>query len=181
MSVIDIDIDVKQLENIVLDLGGTEKQVRQALNSALSKMALWLRGQAVAGLSKELGIKREILRQRRLKIKPIVRSAHGGKVKVFFGLDPISYTYLGIPKKVARGVMVGKYFIEGGFAAKAKNGQIIIFKREGRARLPIKKQSLDVKDKSDTYIEHRLFSGDKFMERLFLIFEHELKWRQSKP
>jgi hypothetical protein len=180
VSLIDVQIDGDELERIVLDLAATEKQVRQALNSTLSKFGKWLRGRAVSGLSKELGVKREILRQRRLKIRPIIKNAAGGHITVFFGLDPISYIYLGTPIKTARGVRIGSHYIEGGFVAKAPNGKLMVFKREGRARLPIKKQSLDVKDKADTFIEDRLLAEAEFFERFFLIFEHELKWRKSQ-
>lgn len=176
---IDIQIDAAGLDRIALDLAATEKEVSRALNSTLSKIGRWLRGRAVSGLSKELGIKREILRQRRLKMRPIIKSAKGGHISIFFGLDPISYVYLGTPVKTARGVQIGKHYIEGGFVAKAPNGKLMVFKREGRTRLPIKKQSLDVKDKADTFIQDSLLVEAEFFERFFLIFEHELKWRRS--
>lgn len=180
MTMIDIDIDAQGLERIAIDLQATELQVRRALASALSKIGRWLRGRAVSGLSKELGIKQQILRQRRLKMRPILRTSNGGRITVFFGLDPISYVYLGTPTKTARGVSVGLFFIEGAFIAKAPNGQTMIFKREGAARLPIKKQSLDIKEKADTFIEDKLLVEAEFFERFFAIFEHELKWRKSQ-
>ncbi|WP_323119985.1 phage tail protein [Burkholderia alba] len=180
MSLVDIQIDAQGLERIAIDLQATERQVRQALASTLSKMGRWLRGRAIAGLSKELGIKRQILQLRRLKMRPVLRGANGSQISIFFGLDPIAYIYLGEPQKTAKGVSVGRFYIEGGFVAKAPNGKKFVFKRKGNARLPIEKQALDIKDKADTFIEDRLLVEPAFFDRFFQIFEHELKWRRSQ-
>jgi hypothetical protein len=53
---IDINIDARQLERVVVDLAATEIEVRRALNSTLRRMASWVRTRSTRGLSAELAI-----------------------------------------------------------------------------------------------------------------------------
>lgn len=178
MSRIDLEIDAQNLQQVVDELSANEAQIKRALNSTLSKMADWLKAKSVKGLSAELKIQQNILR-RRIRRFNMVRNSTGSEIRVFYGLDPISLIYLN-PKKSGRGIKVGTgRFVSGAFIAPAPNAYIgkQVFKRVGKARLPIKKQVADIKDQSDVYIEDELLGTAEFDAQFLKFFEHELKWQ----
>ena len=51
-----------------------------------------------------------------------------------------------------------------------------VFKRVGKARLPIEKQSQVIKAQADAYLEGAEFNSVDFHEQFFKTLEHELKW-----
>ncbi|MFW2125279.1 hypothetical protein ACG94O_20525, partial [Acinetobacter ursingii] len=51
-----------------------------------------------------------------------------------------------------------------------------VFKRVGKARLPIEKQSQAIKAQADAYLEGAEFNSVDFHEQFFKTLEHELKW-----
>jgi hypothetical protein len=175
-GLVNLDIDASGVEQIIIDLAATLPQAEKALGGALRKMAMWLRAQSVKGLSKELKVQQRILR-RRLKLFRVSQRAGSKQITVFYGLDPIAYIYLGTPRKTASGVSVGGFNIPHAFIARGPNGSLQVFKRDGKSRLPIRKQSLDVEKPAESYIEHKLLSSVLFNEQFFKFFEHELQWR----
>lgn len=54
-----------------------------------------------------------------------------------------------------------------------------VFKRTGKARLPIEKQVDVIKAKADSYLEGTEFNSVSFEEQFFKILEHELKWQMK--
>lgn len=175
---IDLEIDAKSLERIATDLVATEAQAQKALNSALGKMAVWLRGRSVKELSPALQIQQKVLR-RRLKTFRLRRSANGSEITVWYGLDPIALVYLQA-KQNKQGVRAyGGRFVKSAFIAKGRNDNRQVFKRRGAARLPLDKQVADIDDKANTYIEDRLLGTAEFEAQFYKIFEHELQWRTS--
>lgn len=173
---IDIEVSTEGLQQIQLDLASTEAQATKALNSTLIKMAAWLRAKSVKGLADHLSIGQKVMR-RRLKSFRLTRLPQGGQITVWYGLDPIALIYLNA-RQNRRGVAaMGGRFVQSGFIAPTKGGGRQVFRRRGRARLPIDKQRADVADKANTYIEDELIGTDEFEARFFTIFERELKWR----
>jgi hypothetical protein len=179
MSILDLEIDQDGLEQAAAAMAATAPQVEKALARTLRKMALWLRARSVRGLSSELKIQQKIVR-RRLKTFKLTRKGENQAVTVWYGLDPIAYIYLGTPKKTPTGVRVGNYDIPGGFVARGANGNMQVFKRVGSARLPLAKQSLDIQDDAQTYIEDRLLGAAEFESQFFTIFDRELRWTSTK-
>jgi hypothetical protein len=173
---LNLEVDSGQLQRLVDDLTATEKQAEKALGSTVTRMATWLRTKSLRGLSAELSIQQKIIR-RRLKQFKVRRSAGSAEITVWYGLDPIAMIYLGA-RKAAGGVRAsGGRFVDGGFIANGRNGSRQVFKRRGRARLPLDKQNADIKDKADTYIEDNLLGSAEFEAQFFKVFERELKWR----
>jgi hypothetical protein len=176
MSLLELEIDQDGLEQTAAAMAATGPDVEKALGRTLRKMALWLRARSVRGLSAELKIQQKIVR-RRLKTFKLTRKGENQAITVWYGLDPIAFIYLGTPKKTATGVRVGNFEIPGGFVARGANGNLQVFKRIGSARLPLAKQSLDVQDDAQTYIEDRLLGAGDFEAQFFTIFDRELRWQ----
>ena len=176
MSLVNLDIDAQSLQGVVLDLAATEQQAEKALNSTLVKMAGWLRSKSVKGLSQKLTIQQKVIR-RRLKSFRLQRRAGGSSITVWYGLDPIALIYLQAKQGRAGVRAYGGRFVQSAFIANGQNGNRQVFKRRGKARLPIDKQRADIEDKANTYIEDDLVGTAEFEARFFKTFEHELQWR----
>lgn len=178
MAIIDLDLDAQGIEQVVRDLQATEGHVRQALNSTLRKMASWMRTRSVRGLSDHLKVQQKVLR-RRLKSFQLRRSADGASITVWYGLNPIALIHLGA-RQHKRGVTAGRHQVPGGFIANGRNGSRQVFKRRGQSRLPIDKQTLDIQDKANTYLEDHVIGDVAFEQQFQKTFEHELRWRMQR-
>ncbi len=176
---IDLQIDTESLRQVALDLAATDAQAKQALNSTLGKMAGWLRSKSVKGLSQHLAVQQKVIR-RRLKSFRLQRRADGSEVTVWYGLDPIALIYLQARQGKDGVKAYGGRFVKSAFIAPGRNDSRQVFKRRGKARLPIDKQRADIEDKSTTYIEDQLLGTSEFEARFFKTFEHELQWRMRK-
>ena len=175
----ELRIDAPALGVIVADLAATEPQVEAALRSTLTKMAAWLRALSIRGLSKELQVGVKVMR-RRLKTFRLRKSADGGSIQVWYGLDPIALIHLRA-RETRTGVTAGKHRRAGAFIAKGKNNNEQVFKRNSKARLPIEKQTLAIQDKAQTWLEDVAIGGAEFERKFLSTFEHELKWRTRTP
>lgn len=175
---IDLELNTQQIEALQLELQATESQLRKALITTLNRLARWLRTQSARGLSRQLDIQQKIIR-RRLKSFRVKQTGGEFNVRVWYGLDPISFIYLN-PRQNKKGVKAKRREIAGGFIADVGNGKRQVFKRKGRARLPIEKQIVEVADDATVFIEDELIGTDEFEAEFFKIFERELKWRTSK-
>ena len=173
---VDLEISEISLNEMVEALGDTPKQVDKAMASALRKMAIWLKAKSIKGLSKELDIQQKVIR-RRLKSFSVTHRKDGSSARVWYGLDPIKLRYLGTPEVIGHGVQVGAFYVEGAFIAKDNQGNMQVFKRKGRARLPIEVQTADINDRAEKWVEDRLLGSDEFTAQFFKLFEHELKWQ----
>lgn len=177
---INLEIDAKSLDRLVVDLDATDEQAKKALNTTLNKMATWLKGKSAKGLSGELGMQQKIIR-RRIKNIGLTRRGNGSEIAVWYGLNPVALIYLQA-RQTKRGVKAsGGRFVDGGFIANGKNSNRQVFKRRGKERLPIDKQRAEVEDKAGAFIENNLLGASEFDARFFQIFEHELKWQTRTP
>lgn len=178
MGLIELDLEAQGVDQVIRDLQATEGQVRLALASTLRKMASWMRTRSVRGLSDHLQVQQKVLR-RRLKSFRLRRSADGASIMVWYGLNPIALVNLGA-RQTRVGVTAGKHQRPGAFIAQTRNGKRHVFKRAGRARLPIKTQVLDIADRAQTYIEDNVAGDVAFEQQFQKTFEHELRWRMQK-
>ncbi|QOE32741.1 hypothetical protein CPT_Mano_008 [Achromobacter phage Mano] len=170
-----LDVNADSLQRIALDIMATEQQAERALRSTLGKMAAWLRVRSLRGLAPHLQVTQKVLR-RRLKSFRLKATPGGGEITVWYGLDPIGLIYLGA-KQTGAGVTAGAHKRKSAFIANGRNGNRQVFKRTGKARLPIEKQTLDVQEKAQTYIEDKLLGTAGFEAQFFKTFEHELQWQ----
>lgn len=172
---IHFDIDWKDLQRIGDELGATPKQVKLALSRALARTASKLRTLSAKGLKNELELKRIRALRKRLKSIKLRKGVMEG-VQLWYGLNdmPVSW-FKGRPRQDARGAWSGKFFHEGAFVGRLKNGELTIFKRKGKARLAIEEQLQTVKDKADIYVEDHVFVQ---VEQIFWpLFTRELQAR----
>lgn len=173
MSLVNLDLDMRGLDALIIELNGTQKQVDRALSSASTKMAAWIRTRSARGLSAHLKLQQKIIR-RRLKSFRAVKTADGYQIKVWYGLDPVALIHMGA-RKTKTGVTASGHKRDGAFIASGKGGRQV-FKRRGSGRLPIEKQTLNIGDTGHEYLE-KMADSAQFTEQFFKFFEHELKWR----
>lgn len=171
----ELRIEAPGLGAVVAELGATEKQVEAALRSTLGKMAAWMRVLSIRGLSKQLQVSAKVMR-RRLKAFKLRKTADGSSVAVWYGLDPIALIHLGA-RQTRAGVTAGKHKRPSAFIARGANESRQVFKRTGKPRLPIEKQTLSIQEKAEAWIEDALIGGPEFERKFMAFFEHELKWR----
>lgn len=178
MSLVHLDIDADQLQRVVGDLAATERQAQQALNSTLPKMAAWLRGKSVKGLAGAVDVPQKIIR-RRLRTFRLTKNAGGSSITVWYGLDAVGMIYLNAKQGRAGVKAYGGRFLKSAFIANGANGNRQVFKRRGKGRLPIDKQTASIAEKAETFIEDRMIGTAEFEARFFQIFERELTWRMQ--
>lgn len=170
-----LDVGTPDFGRLVQDLAATEKQAQRALNSTLRKMAAWLRTRSMRGLSKELELQQRILR-RRLKAAKLRVSGGGSEITVWFGLNPVGLVYLQAKQGSSGVAAAGGRFVKSAFIAKTPGGGSQVFKRMGRARLPVAAQAADVQQPAENYIAHDAL-GAQFDAQFWKTFEHELQWQ----
>lgn len=171
---INFQIDSAQLDRLALDMAATEDEARKALRSTLNKMAAWMRTRSIRGLSESLQIQQKVIR-RRLKAIKFKDTPDGGVAKVWYGENPVALIYLGA-KQTGSGVLAsGGRFVPGAFIPKNKKNQV--FKRVGKARLPIEKEDAKIQKPTDKYLESGIVGSAAFTNQFYTIFERELNWR----
>lgn len=182
---LELDIQPGQLELLAAELDATEAQIQKALASTFTRLARWVRTRATRGLSGDLKVPQKIIRRR---IKFAMRRRRDG-FKIWFGLDPVGLHEMK-PRQTATGVTAGKHKRPGAFLAQGiGGGEPLVFRREGekrimtrgrykgRLRQPIKRESLDIKEGADRFIEDQILNSTEFSEQFWKIFERELSWR----
>lgn len=172
------DIDIKQLDAVVADLGATEKQVKFALSRAAQRTATTLRTMAARSLKNELQLRTINLMRNRMKSLRVGRVQEDGFV-LWFGLNdaPVSW-FKGTPKKSSDGVSFRGTDFKGGFIARSKfKNRRTVFKRSGKDRLPITEQLMPISDKAQVIIEDEIFVQAETI--FWKNFERDLRARVS--
>jgi len=121
-----------------------KREVREAVREAIkSAKDLRIRDYAVSKIATETGLEARVIRAAsRIRV-----GTHRDRLTVWFGLNPIGLNKMR-PKQTKEGVSAGPARVPGGFIVKkiARN----VFVRKGRSRLPIVKQTYDIRDKGET-------------------------------
>ncbi|WP_410542106.1 phage tail protein [Wolbachia endosymbiont (group B) of Dendrolimus pini] len=154
------------------DIRGKEAQIKLVVAKALNKTAIWLKGQAAKEISEEKKIKLTVMRKRLRIFK-----AKAGRLEVLIraNLYDIRVSTIGKIQKTRRGSKVGKHEFIGGFAAVMPKGNSGIFKREGRAALPIKEVKLPLEPEGSRIIKDLV---NYEVEKVFTkFFERELSYK----
>lgn len=176
ISGLHFDIDAEGLQNLILDLAATEKQVKFALSRAAARTATTLRTLAARKMKDDLSLRTIALIRNRLKSVRLRQTNQEGFV-LWFGLNdmPVSW-FKGTPKKEPTGVKFRDKSFEGGFIAKSRfKNRRTVFKRDGEGRLPIKEQLMPISERAKNLIEDEIFgqASDIFMRN----FERDLRAR----
>lgn len=151
------DVDYKQLLNVAEELQASQKQFKAALSRACNRTAATLRKMSGRGLKDELQLRTLAVLRKRLKSIKLKGSQQG--LSLWYGLNdlPVS-SFKGRAKKTADGAEFKGEKFDGGFIGRSTvKGKRTVFKRAGKARLPIVEQLMPIKDKADIFIEDEIF------------------------
>lgn len=153
------DLDGAEISQLIKELGATEKQVSLAFGRALKRTAGTLRKESQKGLKSELQLRNAKAIRRRLKTLKLKRKKGAFGVKLWFGTNDLAVSaFKGSPQKTAKGAAFRNEQIDGGFLGRARDGKKTIFKRVGKARLPLVEAQLPVADEIETYLEDTIFT-----------------------
>lgn len=176
---IDLRVDAEGLQRAARDLGVTDVLVRQAMRSAVSKMARWARTRSARELGKGLAVPQKVLRPR-VKVRRLRRTASRMESAVWYGLNPVALIRLGARQTKVGVSARGGRSTAGAFIAQARGGRQQVFKRKGRERLPITMQAADIEDRASDYLKHDLVESHAFEQQFRRVFEHEIEWRMRR-
>ncbi|MGL9762096.1 MAG: phage tail protein [Wolbachia sp.] len=158
--------------SIIQSIDAERKKVEKATVSALNKTAIWLKSKAAKEISEEKRIKLSLIRKRLRIFKAKISRLD---VLIRANLYDIRASTIGKIQKTRRGSKVGKHQFIGGFAAVMPKGNSGIFKREGRAALPIKEVKLPLEPEASKVIRDLV---NYEVEKVFTkFFERELSYR----
>lgn len=159
------------LEQVLTDIRATEKQVTLAAMRALNKTARWLRTQAVREISAQQQIPQKLIRERLNILKANRRDL---KAFIHTKLSSIPANKLGRLRQTPTGARAGKLMFTGAFVATMPSGKRSVFKRKGRARLPIQEIKLSIRPTATAVIENIL--DYKTAARFEVLLRHELQF-----
>ncbi|WP_408067947.1 phage tail protein [Wolbachia pipientis] len=159
------------MNEIVYNIDEKEQKVKLAAIKALNRTALWLKAQAAKEISEEKKIKLSLIRKR-LRIFKAKTSRL--EVLIRANLYDIRASTIGKIQKTRRGSKIGKHEFIGGFAAIMPKGNSGMFKREGRAALPIQEVKLPVEPEGSRIIKDLVnYESEREFEKYF---KHELNY-----
>lgn len=154
---INYDIEWSQLLDVAKELQASQKQFKAAVSRACNRTAATLRKLSSKGLKDELQLRTTGMIRKRLKSIKLRANLQG--MQLWYGLNdmPVS-NFKGRPKNTSDGAQFRNTKFPGGFVAKSGvKGKQTVFKRRGKARLPIVEQLMPIKDQADIYIEDEIF------------------------
>ncbi|WP_353280748.1 phage tail protein [Wolbachia endosymbiont (group B) of Tholera decimalis] len=159
-----VHIEVEVIESV----NAKRKKIELAIVRALNRTALWLKLKTAKEISEE---KKSLIRKR-LRIFKAKTSRL--EVLIRANLYDIRASTIGKIQKTRRGSKVGKHEFIGGFAAVMPKGNSGMFKREGRAALPIKEVKLPLEPEASRIIGNLV---NYEVEEVFTkFFERELSY-----
>lgn len=159
-----VHIEVEVIESV----NAKRKKIELAIVRALNRTALWLKLKTAKEISEE---KKSLIRKR-LRIFKAKTSRL--EVLIRANLYDIRASTIGKIQKTRRGSKVGKHEFIGGFAAVMPKGNSGMFKREGRAALPIKEIKLPLEPEASRIIGN--FVNYEVEEVFTKFFERELSY-----
>ena len=164
------DLDSKDMQNLLRTFALSSTQIERAAARAINKTVKWVRTQALRQTAADLGIS-----QKAVKDRFLINLARVNKKKasLWIGLNEISAHKLGKARKTKNGLRIRDREFAGAFQPRKLKP---VFRRIGKARLPIEKVMVPIKS-SETII-HYLYARakDQFMK----IFERELNFESLK-
>uniref|UniRef100_UPI00333EF86D phage tail protein n=1 Tax=Wolbachia endosymbiont (group B) of Pilophorus perplexus TaxID=3066160 RepID=UPI00333EF86D len=159
-----VHIEVEVIESV----NAKRKKIELAIVRALNRTALWLKLKTAKEISEE---KKSLIRKR-LRIFKAKTSRLDVLIRA--NLYDIRAWTIGKIQKTRRGSKVGKHEFIGGFAAVMPKGNSGMFKREGRAALPIKEVKLPLEPEGSRIIKDLVnYESEREFEKYF---KHELNY-----
>lgn len=180
---LELEIDAGQINDLVEELGLTQKQAKFALARALRRTAGTLRRMSERGLKSKLDVRKMAYLRRRLKFARFSRANFDG-ARIWYGTNDMPVSALkGRVKKTRTGASfsgkAGNHEFDGAFVAKSKRswtgGRRTIFARKSGKRLPIAEVQLPVQDDMNIFIEDEVF--DQVNDIFWRHFERDMEAR----
>ncbi len=166
---INLEIKQSQVNLIAKNFAAEEKNINLALQRTIRKLSRWAITHLAREISKETKLPNTIIKKR---MKSFF-SSDKKNLKIWLGLEPVSAMHLA-PKQVQVGVSAKGNVFKGAFIAKGLNSRAQVFKRLGKARLPLQKQTVSIEKNADMAIE--LIVLPQIKNRFNKIFTEELRW-----
>lgn len=158
-------VEINIINSITQSVDASQAKITKATVRALNKTALWVKEQTTKKLSKDTQIRKQLIRKR-LWIIRATRNYMRALVRV--GLYRMKSSKLGEMKQMAKGAKAGKHMFEGGFIAKMPTGHRGIFRRKGRAALPIYEVTVPVGENIKKIVEEMMnYNTKKILEEYF--------------
>ena len=162
-----------QLRDWQQALTATEKQLQVAAIRALNKTARWTRTQVASKTAKELSIKVSAVREGLVMVRA-KQSNPQSVVGLSKNSGVIKAKELGSVSQNASGVRAGRRQFDRAFLATMPNGHQGVFRRRGKARLPIQEVQIVITGKMQQAMED--LSNGPALKQFEVIFERELRY-----
>lgn len=174
---IGFEIRQEALDSISEELGATKWQARYAMTVAIRRTQSALKKLATKGLLNELHLRSLIFLKKRIKSVRLKKRGTHDEASLWFGLNPLQVSaFKGRIREETKGVSLNDFYFEGAFAQKSRFSQrITVLKRQGKTRLPLREETIDVHKDSFKYLEEQIFSQVEQM--FFKFFTRDLKAR----
>lgn len=168
-SVGEVSVNLIGLKDAIAIFNAMPQQAEQALKKATVKVAKWASNESARRVAKATKITARVVKNR------VRMYIHNDFARVFVGLDPIAMKYLG-PTQTPGGVRAGRYYRPHAFISEKLGGHV--YERVGKARLPIKKSTVDLEGQG---ARQAILSIAKEIEpRLLKEFERNLSFSKFK-
>lgn len=154
-------------------LAASEDQTRKAAVRALNKTARWLRTQVTRDTARSLDVKVGAVRPGLVLLRARNSRPEAG-VALAKTAGVIKAAALGTPRQTARGVRVGRRHWDHAFLADMPNGHQGVFRRRGKARLPIQEVQLVVTGRMANVMED--LSDGPALRHFETLFQRELRY-----
>lgn len=139
-----ITVSTEGLEELIASFGAVPQQIERAERRAVNKTTTWLAKGVRKDLAASIGVAQRVMDDR---VRGLEYGYHGIPAgMVWFGLNPIAITRrrFGTLTQMAKGAKAGRLSFAGAFVARMPSGHEAVFRRDGKTRLPISEESLDI-------------------------------------
>lgn len=175
---IGFDIDAGDIQKIAREFDASEKDLRRAAARALSRTSRTLRTRARKDLREGLNLRAAAILKARLRLAKYRAQGRGlGAARLWVGTNDLpSAAFKGKPRETASGAQLGGRSFDGAFVGRGEfSGKRIVFKRRGRARLPIRAVTVPVQDEMNAILEAQVM--DDMSDLFFKNFRAEVRAR----
>lgn len=146
--------------------------VAKAERRAFKRTTKWAQTQGLRAMARESNVAQSALKK---SLRALVFISDG-EGRVWFGTDPVKAAYAGRLRQTKKGARAGRHKFPDGFVATMKSGHTGIYMRQGKSRLPIIEQSVDVTLPESEF--NRIAEAAE--SRLLTQFHDELEFYASK-
>lgn len=173
-----LGFDNAEVQRVADEFGASEKDLRRAYSRALSRTARAMRTKTRKALREGLDLRAAAILKARLRLQRYkAKGRNMGAARVWVGSNDLPATaFKGKPRQTATGVSVGKKVFEDAFVGTSQtSAKQMVFKRKGRARLPIFRETAPVESEVAEILESKVF--DEMSETFMRNFVAEVRAR----